>query len=278
MNSLDSILESIFRKVIREELKSLVDDQKDVQPQEVENEVSRETVDETQSDVPHETENDTVYGLSSCADYYIPYCSDIHSSKKTKNKNGTWKKMRGLDKDLFIEGQNKLIESAGLSVKDYDIDENGKLTGAVLVYQAVKKPAKSKPAIENDVKKEIIGLINVLTNQYKVDYDLIIETVFPRDITSMSDLADDEFDVVETRVKQWIIDLEKAQKVIDDLVEIGSKNHTQCNEEGIDLNNEITQFMQTYGSKYLGGLPQKHIPQLTEDLNKHYDAYVKYFE
>lgn len=190
----------------------------------------------------------------------IPWDERIHAGTKRKNADGTWSMKKGVDKDLYAEIMAELTAAAGQPVEPVTTVAPQKpgapaKPGAPVppTKPAPQKPgAPAKPEAAGDTVKAARAA-NTLVNDFKVDYDDIVETLLkPLGVDAFGSLTSEQGSQVLKGLEAWLkalTDLKEEFEGITKMVE--GTEHVATIAEG------LSDFVTTHGGAdgVIGSVP-----------------------
>ena len=166
----------------------------------------------------------TLWALSSCKDFYLPWNEEIHSSSKKVTQTGQFAKFKGLDKDIFIKKEGAWLDLHGVDASTHELNEQGipveievgekvvvakdKPTRKAPPVSSDDKPARpsrrTPPAKEDDFQAKALVHINNIIDKHSVDYDFIVDQILsPFDVDSFEELPTENEKEVFEAVEHW---------------------------------------------------------------------------
>jgi hypothetical protein len=234
----------------------------------------------------------------------LPWNEEFHAATKSQNNDGTWKRIRisGENKEqrkaendaAFEAWKNEYLGGAGDTIDEPAPFKPTPLSAAVesMAVPSTPKPpatpaapstpkppatpaAPSKP-VEPTEQRKALEAINVLTNEYKTDFDLIIDGVLkPLGADTFEALSAENYAKVTTECTAWAGMLSQVQDQIDrlDLVDTATNGDNNLMETvvGYHLN------AHTKGAVILGQIGRANIGTLIDNLKESADQWVKWY-
>lgn len=187
----------------------------------------------------------------------IPWDERIHASTKRKNADQTWSMKKGVDKDLYAEIMAELTAAAGKS--DPVVEQKpaqtppGKPVPTKPTPTPPGKPVPpQKPEAAGDTTKAARAA-NTLVNDFKVDYDDIVETLLkPLGVDAFGSLTMEQATEVLKGLEVWVKCLTTLKEEFDGITKMAEgTEHAATIAEG------LTDFVSTHGGKdgVIGSVP-----------------------
>jgi len=125
----------------------------------------------------------------------------IHSSKKTKTKDGLWKKVRGCDKDLYDRIMaEQTIQSGGVDKNSIDVPTPA-APSVPAAPATVPTPTVADPFEED--KKKAMSSIAELTTSYGIPFDDVLAQL-PDGVTNFDSLPKEQYKDFALKTKTWV--------------------------------------------------------------------------
>lgn len=184
----------------------------------------------------------------------IPWDERIHAGTKRKNADGSWSLKKGVDKELAAEVIAAYQESAEPVVEQKPAPTPpGK---SVPTKPAPTPPGKpvppKKPEVAGDTTKAARAA-NTLVNDFKVDYDDIVETLLkPLGVDAFGSLTMEQATEVLKGLEAWVKSLTDLKEEFDGITKMAEgTEHVTTIAEG------LTDFVSTHGGKdgVIGSVP-----------------------
>jgi hypothetical protein len=123
----------------------------------------------------------------------------IHASTKTKTAKGVWKKLRGVDPELY----NRIIseQTVNPSPEAPLVDKNSGETVTPSAPSAPSAPTPNVSPVEQQ-KKDAMLAISALTTEQGVDFDLVVSQL-PDGVASFDALDSKRYGDVARDMKAW---------------------------------------------------------------------------
>lgn len=215
----------------------------------------------------------------------IPWDERIHAGTKRKNADGTWSMKKGVDKDLYSE-----IMAQYQAAPNYS--ESPDMTPVVEQKPAPTppgKPAPTKPAPTPPgkpvppQKPEAAGdttkaarAANTLVNDFKVDYDDIIETLLkPLGVDAFGSLTIEQATEVLKGLEAWVKSLTDLKEEFDGITKMAEgTEHVDAIAEG------LTDFVSTHGGKdgVVGSVPYANLHPLLMEVAEWANQWEEFFK
>lgn len=135
---------------------------------------------------PEKTAHDPIDGLNIDSEG-LPWNARIHSSSKAKNKDGSWKRMRGLDDATYNSVVIELRDT--MSIKDSEYSEpcsepeQPNINPSEVFKQKVEYP------ISNITYLELVSILGQATKENRIDNARIQEAVTGVGLAAFTQLA-----------------------------------------------------------------------------------------
>jgi hypothetical protein len=227
----------------------------------------------------------------------LPWNEEFHAGTKGKNNDGTWKLKRGCDKDAFEAWKTAyLVTEADVGDTQVETEATPQAPAAPEVPatpaapavpetpQAPQAPAvpsapatPKPPKTEPTEQRQALEQINRLTNDFKIDYDLIIRDVLkPAGADKFDALPADAYVTVFNECKAWADYLDLCQDQIDriDLIETGTNGEHNLMESLVNyhLNTAVK------GATTLSQIGRGGLGKLYDALKESADQWVEWYK
>lgn len=207
----------------------------------------------------------------------IPWDERIHAGTKRKNADGSWSLKKGVDKDLAAEVIAAYQESAEPVV------EQQKQAPTPPGKPAPTKPAPTPPGKPVPQKPEAVGdttkaarAANTLVNDFKVDYDDIVETLLkPLGVGAFGSLTMEQATEVLKGLEAWVKSLTDLKEEFDGITKMAEgTEHVTTIAEG------LTDFVTTHGGKdgVVGSVPHANIHTLYKEVCEWANQWEEFFK
>jgi hypothetical protein len=189
----------------------------------------------------------------------------IHAGTKRKNADGTWSMKKGVGKDLYAEIMAELTAAASESVEPV-VQTAPQKPGAPTKPSAPvppTKPAPTKPDATGATVKAARAA-NTLVNDFKVDYDDIVETLLkPLGVDAFGSLTSEQATEVLKGLESWVKALTDLKEEFDGITKmVEGTEHVATITEG------LTDFVTTHGGTdgVIGSVPYANIHELYKEV------------
>ena len=210
----------------------------------------------------------------------IPWDERIHAGTKRKNADGTWSMKKGVDKDLYAEIMAELTAAAGKS--DPVVDQKPAPTPPgkpVPTKPAPTPPGKpvppQKPEAAGDTTKAARAA-NTLVNDFKVDYDDIVETLLkPLGVDAFGSLTMEQATEVLKGLEAWVKSLTDLKEEFEGITKMAEgTEHVAAIAEG------LTDFVSTHGGKdgVIGSVPYANLHPLLMEVAEWANQWEEFFK
>lgn len=221
----------------------------------------------------------------------LPWNELFHAGTKGKNNDGTWKLKRGCDKDAFEAWKTAyLVTEADVGDTQVETEATPQAPAAPAVPATPTAPATPQapavpsapatpkpPKTEPTEQRQALEQINRLTNDFKIDYDLIIRDVLkPAGADKFDALPADAYVTVFNECKAWADYLDLCQDQIDriDLIETGTNGEHNLMESLVNyhLNTAVK------GATTLSQIGRGGLGKLYDALKESADQWVEWYK
>lgn len=210
----------------------------------------------------------------------IPWDERIHAGTKRKNADQTWSMKKGVDKDLYAEIMAELTAAAGKS--DPVVEQKpaptppGKPVPAKPAPTPPGKPVPpQKPEAAGDTTKAARAA-NTLVNDFKVDYDDIVETLLkPLGVDAFGSLTMEQAGEVLNGLEAWVKSLTDLKEEFDGITKMAEgTEHIAAISEG------LTDFVSTHGGKdgVIGSVPYADLHKLLMEVAEWANQWEEFFK
>ena len=190
----------------------------------------------------------TVWALATCGDFFIPFDERIHGMTKDEDKNdipkilatGKFGKKRNVPPKDITKIEGELVDQYGKDKTEFELGDDGQPVAIAGETTEPKRPG-GKPARpggkpQDEDRKAALELINVLTKDYGVNYDFIVEQLLSEHgVDSFQDLAPEFNKTVHRDVKAWVDFLKLITELENWFKEMDGKHHETSHEQFEDL-------------------------------------------
>lgn len=210
----------------------------------------------------------------------IPWDERIHAGTKRKNADGTWSMKKGVDKDLYAEIMAELTAAAG---KSGPVVEQ-KPAPTPPVKSVPTKPAPTppgkpvppqKPEATGDTTKAARAA-NTLVNDFKGDYDDIVETLLkPLGVDAFGSLTMEQATEVLKGLEAWVKSLTDLKEEFEGITKMAEgTEHVAAIAEG------LTDFVTTHGGKdgVIGSVPYSNLHPLLMEVAEWANQWEEFFK
>lgn len=210
----------------------------------------------------------------------IPWDERIHAGTKRKNADGTWSMKKGVDKDLYAEIMTELTAVAGKS--DPVVEQKPAPTPPVKPVPTKPTPTPpgklvphQKPEVAGDTTKAARAA-NTLVNDFKVDYDDIVETLLkPLGVDAFGSLTMEQATEVLKGLEAWVKSLTDLKEEFDGITKMAEgTEHVAAIAEG------LTDFVSTHGGKdgVIGSVPYANLHPLLMEVAEWANQWEEFFK
>ncbi len=197
----------------------------------------------------------------------IPWDERIHAGTKRKNADGTWSMKKGVDKDLYAEIMAELTAAAGKS--DPVVEQKPAPT------PPGKPVPPQKPEAAGDTTKAARAA-NTLVNDFKVDYDDIVETLLkPLGVDAFGSLTMEQATEVLKGLEAWVKSLTDLKEEFEGITKMAEgTEHVAAIAEG------LTDFVSTHGGKdgVIGSVPYANLHPLLMEVAEWANQWEEFFK
>lgn len=207
----------------------------------------------------------------------IPWDERIHAGTKRKNADGSWSLKKGVDKELAAEVIAAYQESAEPVVEQKPAPTPpGKPIPTKPAPTPPGKPVPpQKPEAAGDTTKAARAA-NTLVNDFKVDYDDIVETLLkPLGVDAFGSLTMEQATEVLKGLEAWVKSLTDLKEEFDGITKMAEgTEHVAAITEG------LTDFVSTHGGKdgVIGSVPYANLHPLLMEVAEWANQWEEFFK
>lgn len=214
----------------------------------------------------------------------IPWDERIHAGTKRKNADQTWSMKKGVDKDLYAEimaqyqaapNYSELPDMTPVVEQKPAPTPPGKPVPTKPAPTPPGKPVQHKLTADGDTTKAARAA-NTLVNDFKVDYDDIVETLLkPLGVDAFGSLTMEQATEVLKGLEAWVKSLTDLKEEFDGITKmVEGTEHATTIAEG------LTDFVTTYGGKdgVVGSVPYVSIHTLYKEVCEWANQWEEFFK
>ena len=212
----------------------------------------------------------------------ITWDERIHAGTKRKNADGTWSMKKGVDKDLYAEIMTELTAAAAAGKSETVVEQKPAPTPPgkpVPTKPAPTPPGKpvppQKPEAAGDTTKAARAA-NTLVNDFKVDYDDIVETLLkPLGVDAFGSLTMEQATEVLKGLEAWVKSLTDLKEEFEGITKMAEgTEHVAAIAEG------LTDFVSTHGGKdgVIGSVPYANLHPLLMEVAEWANQWEEFFK
>lgn len=213
----------------------------------------------------------------------IPWDERIHAGTKRKNADGSWSLKKGVDKELVAEIISEYQENLVGGNEEPEVEQQkpaptppGKPVPTKPAPTPPGKPVPpQKPEAAGDTTKAARAA-NTLVNDFKVDYDDIVETLLkPLGVDAFGSLTMEQANEVLKGLEAWVKSLTDLKEEFDGITKMAEgTEHVAAIAEG------LTDFVSTHGGKdgVIGSVPYANLHPLLMEVAEWANQWEEFFK
>jgi hypothetical protein len=199
----------------------------------------------------------------------IPWDQRIHAKTKTQTVKGVWKRAKGIDDKLFDSVMAELTnaEVATPAAGTTPPPPPG-------VKAATPPPPPGVSSAENADKKKAMSMIAILTDEFGVDYGLILAALSEAFmVKSFDELKVEQYLSAGNLFERWVDGVRECDEEVEFIMELGQKtNQVPATEAGVTqtlTNNKVSKLAELRYDQVSTVLAE------LKDYHEQWEAYAK---